>query len=173
MFVFLALIDSENDRDKFSLVYEKYRNLMFYVARQILKNEQDAEDAVQEAFFSIAKNIGKISDPDSTKTKSFVVIITERKAIDILRKRRDMESIELDEELSGYEVNYDGEDLLVRFILELPARYREIIILKYYMGYDLKEIARILGIQLNNARQIDQRAKAKLRALCEENGYDI
>jgi len=41
------------------------------------------------------------------------------------------------------------------------------------MGYDLKEIARILGIQLNNARQIDQRAKAKLRALCEENGYDI
>ena len=54
--IFLSLIDSDEDKAKFSNLYEQYKNLMFYIARDILKDEHLAEDAVQEAFIRIAKN---------------------------------------------------------------------------------------------------------------------
>lgn len=173
MLIFLTLIDSDDSKERFIKIYNQYRRLMFYVSFQILANEQDAEDAVQEAFFSIAKNIERISDPVCTKTKNLVVIITERKALDILRKRKKGGSDLLDEDLTGYDFDYTGTDALAGCIMKLPARYREIILLKYYMGYELKEISEILGIKLNNAQRLDQRAKAKLKMICKAEGYDI
>ena len=44
--LYLALVDEEQ-KDKFEQVYYKYRNLLYYVAYEILQNERDAEDAVQ------------------------------------------------------------------------------------------------------------------------------
>lgn len=68
--LYLALVDEEQ-KDKFEQVYYKYRNLLYYVAYEILQNERDAEDAVQEAFLRVAKNIAKISDTYSNETKNF------------------------------------------------------------------------------------------------------
>ena len=79
MLVYLAMIDSPEDQSKFERVYHKYRYLMLHIAKQILHNHHDAEDAVHQAFVAIIENIEKISDVDSPKTRSFVVIITERK----------------------------------------------------------------------------------------------
>lgn len=48
MFIYLAMIDSTDDREKFERVYLQYRYLMLHVAKQILPNHQDAEDAVHQ-----------------------------------------------------------------------------------------------------------------------------
>lgn len=80
------MVEGPEEQSKFRALAARYERLMFHVARQILPNEQDAEDAVQEAFLAIAKNFSKISAVDSPKTKAFVVIVTESKAIDIARK---------------------------------------------------------------------------------------
>ena len=53
MLVLMMLIDSEEDRSKFEIIYKSYRNLMFYIAKIILGSDADAEDAVQEAFLRI------------------------------------------------------------------------------------------------------------------------
>ena len=84
--VYLSMIEGPEDRNKFEIVYQQYKSLMYYVAYRILREERDAEDAVQEAFLAIAKNFSKIFAVDSPKTKAFVVIVTESKAIDIARK---------------------------------------------------------------------------------------
>ena len=49
--LYLALVDEEQ-KDKFEQVYYKYRNLLYYVAYEILQNERDAEDAVQRGLCS-------------------------------------------------------------------------------------------------------------------------
>ena len=49
--LYLAMIDTDEDRTKFAALYERYSRLMFYIARQILGDEQLSEDAVQEAFY--------------------------------------------------------------------------------------------------------------------------
>lgn len=61
MIVYLQMLENLSDRDKFTLLYNKYRKLMLYVANQILNNQDDSEDAVHEAFLSIIRNIKKNS----------------------------------------------------------------------------------------------------------------
>ena len=53
MLVYLAMIPTEEGRNKFALLYWEYRDLMFYLALRILGSQQDAEDAVQEALLRI------------------------------------------------------------------------------------------------------------------------
>lgn len=166
----MTLIDSEEEQSKFEQIYQKYKGLMFYVANKILHNEHDAEDAIHQAFIKIAENMKKIDEVDCPKTKGLVVTIVENKAIDLYRKKKKQSKMELFEEVSGMQVPYSGDDGLVKCILKLDARYREIILLKYYYGYNLREIAKILGISESNANKLNQRAKKKLMLLCEEEG---
>lgn len=60
MLVYLAMIPTEEGRNKFALLYWEYRDLMFYLALRILGSQQDAEDAVQEALLRITEIIEKI-----------------------------------------------------------------------------------------------------------------
>lgn len=170
MIVYLSMIETPEEKSKFEQLYLEYKGLMFHVAYEILHNEQDAEDAVHQAFIKIAENIKKIDDPICPKTHSYVVTIVEHKAIDQYRKLQKYPTVELIEEIQGADVHYEGDKGLTKCILKLPARYREMILLRYHHGYTVKEIAKILGLSLPAATKLDQRAKAKLKKLCEEAG---
>lgn len=54
--LYLQMLPSPSEKDKFEQIYTLYRGLMFYVARRILPGEADAEDAVHQAFVSIIEN---------------------------------------------------------------------------------------------------------------------
>ena len=88
MLVYLAMIPTEEGRNKFALLYWEYRDLMFYLALRILGSQQDAEDAVQEALLRITEIIEKIHDPVCPETKALVGMIVEGKALDLYRRRR-------------------------------------------------------------------------------------
>ncbi|MGM9889868.1 MAG: RNA polymerase sigma factor [Floccifex porci] len=170
MLIYLQMIDSPEKRTIFEELYIKYKNLMFYVANQILHNSSDSEDAVHQAFVKIAENIEKIQDVNCPKTKSLVVTIVENKAIDLYRKKQRTQRVELNEEIQGIPFEYNGSGGLAECILKLPVRYREMILLKYYHGYSTKEAAGILGITNANASKLDQRAKSRLYDLCKKEG---
>ena len=170
MIIYMQMLETPEEKSKFEQIYLEYRGLMFHVAYEILHNKQDAEDAVHQAFVKIAENIKKISDPVCPKTHSYVVIIVESRAIDQYRKNQKHQSIELIDNLQGIEVNYEENNELTKCILQLPARYREMILLRYHHGYSVKEIAKMLGLSLPAAIKLDQRAKNKLKKLCEEAG---
>lgn len=71
MLIYLQMIESNEDRSKFEQLYILYRGLMLYVAKGILRNQEDAEDAVHQAFVSIIENLRSITDINSPKTRSF------------------------------------------------------------------------------------------------------
>ena len=170
MLIYLQMIDEPQDRHKFVKIYEAYVKLMFYVANEILHNSHDAEDAVQHAFISIAKNMKNISEVECPKTKGYVVTIVENKAIDLLRAKARRGEIELNEDTGGLSIEYTGDNSLAACILKLPVRYREVILLKYEQGYSTREIAKILKLTESNAGKLLQRAKNKLEELCREEG---
>lgn len=87
MLIYLAAISSDEDKSKFELIYRQYRNLMYYAANQILHNSSDAEDVVHQAFLKIVEILDTISEIKSHKTRSLIVTITERKAIDLYRSK--------------------------------------------------------------------------------------
>lgn len=108
MMIYLQMIDTPEDRSKFEQLYLEYRGLMFHVANKILRNEQDAEDMVHQAFLKVAENIEKIGDPKCPKTQSYIVTIVENQSIDLYRRRQKHQVVELSDELPGISAVYEG-----------------------------------------------------------------
>lgn len=170
MFVYLSMIETAEDKDKFEHIYNKYRNLMFHVANKLLNNHHDSEDAVHQAFVSIIKNLAKIDDIDCPKTRSYIVLITERKAIDLMRVNHRDRIIALNEEIEGIEIPLPGDDGIADAIARLPAHYREILLLKFDNGYSNKELSRMIGISESGIRKLIGRAKRALEAELNKEG---
>lgn len=170
MLIYLAMIDSPDDQSKFERVYLKYRYLMLHIAKQILQNHHDAEDVVHQAFVSIIENIDKIADIDSPKTRSFVVIITERKAIDMLRQNQRRHTLRLDEDITGIEMPSSLENPVADAIVKLPVHYREVLLLRFDNGFTTKEIASMLKISDSGVRKLIARAKKALQEILDKEG---
>lgn len=172
MLVFLEMIEDEEDYSKFEQLYKKYMGLMFYIAKKYLPNEQDREDAVQAAFESIAKNIKKISKVDCPQTYSYIVVITERKAIDILRGIQRNVKEEFDEKTVGVAAELTSDCGLADALAKLPAHYREILLLRYDCGFSTRELAAMLDMTRSNVQKQIWRAKEALAKQLREEAND-
>lgn len=167
------MIDNPEERDFFEAIYTKYRFLMLHVANKVLQNHHDAEDAVHEAFIAVIKNIKKFSDVTSPKTRLLIVLIVERKAIDILRKRQKENWIELNEDIIGIEVPAPGDLGIADAIVRLNANHREVLLMRYDVGLTNREIAELLGITESGVRKLLGRAKSKLKSELQKDGVII
>ena len=172
MMIYLQMLETSEERVRFEELVHTYKNLMFYVANQVLHNEHDAEDAVQQAFFAILKNFEKISEVKCPQTRGFVVTVVERKAIDLYRAKNRSAVVSFDEEFMNVpacteEVVSDRTDL-ARALAMLPARYRELLLLKYDSGYSEREIALMCSMTPANVKKTIHRAKKKLESLLEK-----
>lgn len=172
------MLDTEEEKSKFEKIYFKYRQLMFQVANGILKDEYLAEDAVHKAFIKIMKHLDKIKEIECPKTKAFSVIIVKHTAIDLYRKRKRENTVQIEEEVLveyrattvDQEVIDKVENPLTAAILALPYHYSEIILLKYNHNYTDKQIAGLLGLSEDNVKKRLQRAKKKLKEIMKEVG---
>ena len=110
----------------------------------------------------------------SPKTKQLVVTMVENRAIDMYRVRNRHPETQFNDEIVNSIFEQPAQDdLLAECIMKLPEQQREVIWLKYHHGYNLREIAKMLGISLVWAQKIDQRAKKKLEVLFEEGGGEL
>ena len=170
MMIYLAMIDSPEGKSKFTKLYEDYRGLMYHVAENVLHNHHDAEDAVHQAFVTIAEHIEIVDMTVESRVRSYVVTIAESKAIDLFRKNQKWSCEELDESAVGLPIKYEGTNDAARCLASLPARYREVLILKYVHGYSFRETARLMNTTEVNAKKLALRAKGKLETMCREEG---
>ena len=171
----MALIDEPEQQVKLEQIYDTYRSLMLYRAREILHDDYWAEDALSEAFIKIAKNIEKVREVNSTETRHFVVIIAERAAIDLYHKRNNHTTISLGEitEEPGYEEHVPQSlSPLATAIVKLPPSYRQVILLKFSEGYNNREIAQILGYFVSKVEKLISRGKKKLQTYLQEEGIE-
>lgn len=173
MMIYLQMLETSEEKVRFEELVHTYKNLMFYVANQILNNDHDAEDAVQQAFFAILKNFEKISEIKCPQTRSFVVTIVERKAIDFYRSKNRNAVISFDDEFINIPGDAEADAVsvrtdLARAMAKLPTRYRELLLLKYDNGYSEQEIAVMCSMTKANVKKTIHRAKKKLESLLEE-----
>ena len=141
---------------------------MLYVADRLLLCREDAEDAVHQAFLSVIENLHKIGEIDCPQTRSFLVIIVERKAIDLLRKRRP--TLPLDEEIAGLPFEAPVDNPLARGSGALPPHYRQVLLLRYDTGYSSRAIAAVLGMILAAVREHWTWGKHRPRQILDNEG---
>lgn len=143
-------------------LYRKYERIMYYKAYDILGDRYLAEDAVHDSFISISSNMQIIIKTDYSKIRPLLLTIIRNKAIDLRRKRRIRNSLDL-VEITQPQNSPKEKYLLKDIIKELPYEYRVLLKLKYYYGYTYKEISKILktnvhtvGIRMKTAKEILQ-----------------
>lgn len=168
---YISMIDTPEEQDKFEQIYSRYRDLMYRAAYRILHNPNDAEDAVHQAFVSIIGILQKIVQIDCPETRSLIVLITERKAIDILRTSHAGQTLPINEEVLGLEVPLPGDNGLADALAKLSAHYREVLLLRFDNGYTTAELAKILHLTPSGVRKLIGRAKQALEIILKEDGY--
>ena len=166
----MRITKRKQDRsEKMDAVCDTYAVMMYGVAFRILGNDADAEDAVATALEKIFKNIDKISGINCPQTKGYIVTIIRNTSIDIYNRRKRRQTVEL-ELVRGLSSGAAGSGELARCLDSLPEREKRILILRYHYGYTEAEAAKIMGLSVEAAKKLRQRAKAKLEVQCKEEG---
>lgn len=175
LMIYLNLIDSREEHDKFEQLYLHYRDLMIFVSKNILQDDFLAEDAVHNAFLRVIKSLDKIDDIPSNKAKSFMVTVVENTSKDLYKSRKKNQGISFDdiehEIVSNCNPVEDviqkmSVDSVVRKIDLLSHPYKEVLMLKFYHELSDKEIAKVLEISPGNARKRIERGRLKIDELC-------
>ncbi|MBQ7089224.1 MAG: sigma-70 family RNA polymerase sigma factor [Clostridia bacterium] len=166
---YLSLLETQEDKDKFEYLYEKYRPLLRHVAYRILHDPQLAEDAVHNAFLNMMKSLCDLEDLDCHKTKRFVVVVTENAAIDMLRKSGRIPLTDYEQAESSLSVTPDllgrlSAEELADLLEAMPEIYRTPLELRVYHRMNDKQIADALNISHAAARKRLERARAMLSA---------
>ncbi len=167
---FTLLIEEDDDKAKFEKIYTLYKKKMWYAANSVLRDAHLAEDAVQNAFIGIAKNIKRIGDIESSKTLSYVITASKNCAIDILRKRKELNEVNIDElyDVSDEKSNFgysaiETEDFVVKALSAVPVVYRDVLYLLIVEQMSEKEIAELLGRKTGTIHQQVRRGRMILK----------
>lgn len=166
------MLTTQKNTDKLQSIYYAYRHAMAHAAMAVLHNHHDTEDAVQQAFLSIARRVHTLGDPADPKTRAYVLITAEHKAIDILRKRRPELPLE-EEKLSGISIPMPEDTGLSAALARLPARHREILLLRFDSGLSVREIAKVLNLTQSNVQKLLWRSKQLLRKELEKEDITV
>lgn len=173
MLIYLQMLDTPEEQSLFERLYYAYRTMMFHIARKVVHNEQDAEDAVHQAFLSILNNLEKFSDVECLETRRLIVIIAERKAIDIYRTTHRHTTVPYEDDTCGVEITLPEESVLACAMVKLPARYREVLQLRFGLGLSTKEIGKLFDMRQDSVQKLVWRAKQALQRQLEKDGEVI
>ncbi len=161
------------ERAEFNLLVREYLKPIYGFAYKYAKNREDAEDIAQEVFVKVWKNFKKI---DRTKNpKPWIFAIAKNAAIDFLRKKKTMP---FNDESAILEMLADPAPL-ARTLLEtteltetlasaignLPAKYQQVVSLRFNENYTFREIAESLEEPLNTVKSKYRRALLALKKI--------
>lgn len=141
------------DEEGFEYIYNEYKNLIFAIVSSYLKNNDDADDCMQEIFFKIYSTIDKF-DGDISSFKTWIYAITKNCIIDIQRKKNEYEeqiqsyaSEDLPSTAStiDYTFNSNLEELI-------GSRNYLLLILRYGLNYSYEDMANEFNVSVHQMR---------------------
>ena len=145
-------------------IVRKYSNMLYKICIVILCNEQDVQDAIQETFCRLIEKRPCFESEEHTK--AWLIRVSANICRDTLRLRTRHPRVSI-EKLSAYLVA-PGYRKTLTALLELPLKYRTVIYLHYVEGFQVKDIADILGITQYAVKKRLQRGREQLRILYKE-----
>lgn len=165
--LYMDLIDDEVDKLKYSEFFENYERKLFGYSMSILHNEALSEEAVSETFLSLAIVFHKIHDLEPAEILAYTVIINRNACYDIIKKEKKhaQNTVAYDNIEDSIDLSYN-DDIESRHIVstveELPVIYRDVIMLKYFYGFSVKEIAKQLHLSVGGVKSRLETARKML-----------
>ena len=156
----------------FEQLYEKYANDVLRVSYFYLGDRQRAEDVCQDVFVRLMTNAPQLEDG---REKAWLLKVALNRCRDLWRgawvKRVVLgspafEMIPAPDDTA----RRDDEEAMMRAIHQLPSAFREAILLYYYQGYGISEIAQMLDLPEGTISSRLSRARKKLETILKEEG---
>ena len=158
---------AKGNKEAFGELIIMHQEYLYRLAYMYTKNEQDALDAVQECAMRAMISMDKLREPAYFKTWITRILIN---SIYLERKKRGknspfeecseaapMESVSIEERTDLY----DAIDLL-------PPAYKTVVILQYFQGMKVKDIAQVMNIPVGSVKAYLSRARKILRNQLED-----
>lgn len=153
---------TQGDKEAFMVLYERYRERLFTYCCRMLGDRDTAKDALQDSFVKAFQNAAMYRA--GTSVSAWLFRLTRNVCIDMLRARREHESID-DVEPVEWEQTSDVklQEALTEEIERLPEIYREAVILRDVQGHSYQEIAEITGTAISTVKFRIFKARDMLR----------
>lgn len=157
------------DRQHAEYLANTYADLILRMSYTYLKNTHDAQDICQTVFVKLLTHPQEFES--KAHEKAYILRMTANACKDVLKSpwRQKTCGLEVIADVPSPEAE-DGS--LLAAVNDLPARYRSVIFLFYYEGYQASEIADILGIPTATVHTRLARGRKKLKAMLGGFNYE-
>ena len=155
--VYLAMLSSEEDRERFTLLYEAHEKRLYAVALKILGNPTRAEDAAQQAWLQVLRNWERVNALDWDAAARYLAVAVKNAALDLLKKEKWTASMPEDWDPPAPESG--------------AGDYRRVLELKFVEEETNQEIARRLGLKESTVSTKVQRGRKLLLDVMRREGY--
>lgn len=148
-----------------------YGGLVWSLAKRMLPNQNDAEDAVQEIFIDVWKNAARFDEQQSSET-TFVAMLARRRLIDRLRKSNRQPNIDSFEEMSFELPKRTDLDIhtsieakeAAEAVRDLRPEQQQVLYLSICQGLSHQEIADLTGMPIGTVKTHARRGLIEVRA---------
>ena len=164
------LIQERLMRQTIQELVERYQNSLYAVAFNVCKNQQDAEDAVQDTFLQYYNSKKEFESEQHIRAWLIRVAINKAKNMNLSFWRKNKTSLEDYMETLVFET--PESEHLFETVMGLPEKYRIVIHLFYYEDYSVREIGEILKISESNVKVRLSRGRMLLRETLKEEWDD-
>ena len=159
------MTDTEKEK-----IYRDYHGKVFGYLLSKLNNQQDAEDLASDVFVKVFEKYDTF-DADKASVSTWIYTITRNTLTDYFRTRKVFveipETLEADSSVEDEVCNTEMLDTLANALENLDERERDIIILRFYSGKTLKEIAETMHISYAYVKVLQNKALAALKKYFE------
>jgi RNA polymerase sigma-70 factor (ECF subfamily) len=163
---------------EFEITVLSFREKVFRVALRYMQNSDDAEDAVQDVVLKLWRMNSKLAQYDSIEALAMTMM--RNRCIDILRKENklsDLSVVHIQKNSTSDERRIEARsevEILHKVMQSLPEMQRAVLHLREIEQYEFKEIAEVLGIEVNAIRVNLSRARKKMRdELLKHRNYGL
>ncbi len=173
------IIDSiklDNQAD-FSIIVDRYKDKAFSLLKRMLKNEQDAEETLQDCFIKAYNSLSSFKGEAKFSTWFYRIVYNTALTKLSSQKRKtenEMSSVHEHFDLkSDYDYNVSERKDMSEFINELvnklPEKHSAIISLFYLDEMNCEEISKVLDISISNVKVMLYRSRNALKDIIIEN----
>ena len=181
--LYLSIVETDEEREKVTFIYEKCYSFMYYMAKQYLGNNCDIEDVVHNSMLKIIENLDIINTTDEKRVKNLCGVIAKNKAIDLIRSKKNNDNTEFNDEVINTQsealnpcdivMTQEVYNLVLEKIRSLDDTYRDVCMLKYVHELKEREIALLLDLSPKTVSLRIFRGKQMLReAIRKENLHE-
>lgn len=158
----------DGDKQVFGILAERYERPVRAVALDVLGDYHLATDVSQDAFVTAYENLSGLRKP--VAFGPWLMKITRRCALDCVRRKNGRSPLE--PVVSSSSQDRDGrldeeKQWLLSAVIKLPKGERQVIMLRYFSGHSVKEVAEIVGRSVGTVTKQLSRAHKHLRNILE------